>query len=276
MAPDGLDPCDLRLNRGDDAVRRLVTTRRPLFEFKIRRELAAHDLETVEGRVAALRASAPVVAGIRDQALGVGYVRNLAGWLGMDPGEVSRAVASARGSQRSHTEPPQAREDGGEAPPANAPDLMKLPTDPATRLERDALMAILQHPDAIGADLARRAAAVAFVDNTLAVVRDAIATSIEHIDSPGWLARVAAEVPAPFETLVKQLGVAPIPEREELMAAYCTGVATALVDRDLLRQKRDLLGTMQRIDSIAEPERYSQVQRDLVRVEAERRALRDE
>jgi DNA primase len=53
-------------------------------------------------------------------------------------------------------------------------------------------------------------------------------------------------------------------------------VSAALVDRDLLRQKRDLLGTMQRIDSVAEPERYAQVQRDLVRVEAERRALRDE
>ncbi len=276
VAPDGLDPCDLRLNRGDDAVRRLVKTRRPLFEFKIRRELAGHDLETVEGRVAALRASAPVVAGIRDQALGVGYVRNLAGWLGMDPSEVSRAVSSARGAQRASVDTAPQRVDDGGSSPASAPDLMKLPTDPATRLERDALMAILQHPDAVGAELVRRASAVSFVDNTLAVVRDAIATSLEHVDSPGWLARIAAEVPAPFETLVKQLGVAPIPEREELMAVYCTGVAAALVDRDLLRQKRDLLGAMQRVDSAADPERFAQVQRDLVRVEAERRALRDE
>ncbi len=94
---------------------------------------------------------------------------------------------------------------------------MRLATAPATRLERDALMAILQYPGEVGADLVRRASAVAFVDNTLAVIRDAIATSIEHVSSPDWLARVAAEVPAPFETLVKQLGVAPIPERDELM-----------------------------------------------------------
>lgn len=272
VAPDGLDPCDLRLHRGDDAVRRLITTRRPLFEFKIRRELASHDLETVEGRVSALRAAAPVVAGIRDQALGVGYVRNLAGWLGMDPGEVSRAVASARGTNRGAA----ATETLTAAPPETVPDLMRLPTDPATRLERDALMAILQYPAEVGADLVRRASAVAFVDNTLAVIRDAIATSIEHVSSPDWLARVAAEVPAPFETLVKQLGVAPIPERAELMGVYCTGVTAALIDRDLLRQKRDLLGAMQRLDATAEPERYAQVQRDLVRVEAERRALRDE
>ena len=274
VAPDGLDPCDLRLNRGDDAVRRLVKTRRPLFEFKIRRELAAHDLETVEGRVAALRAAAPVVASIRDQALSVGYVRNLAGWLGMDPGEVGRAVASVRGASARASEPD--RSSVQEQPAAEALDLRKLPTDPATRLERDALMAMLQYPSEVGADLVRRASSVDFVDNTLSVVRDAIATSIEHVASPDWLSRVAAEVPAPFETLVKQLGVAPIPERAELIGVYCRGVSAALVDRDLLRQKRDLLGTMQRIDSVAQPERYAQVQRDLVRVEAERRALRDE
>ncbi|MEJ1231333.1 MAG: hypothetical protein WDM88_12950 [Galbitalea sp.] len=98
VAPDGLDPCDLRLNRGDDAVRALIRQRRPMFEFMIRRHLDAHDLETVEGRVGALREAAPVVAGIRDQAMSGEYVRSLAGWLGMDPSDVSRAVASARRS----------------------------------------------------------------------------------------------------------------------------------------------------------------------------------
>src|SRR5690606_18047890 len=64
VAPDGLDPCDLRLKRGDDAVRRMIQGKKPMFEFMVRRRLAGHDLETVEGRVAALRAAAPVVAGI--------------------------------------------------------------------------------------------------------------------------------------------------------------------------------------------------------------------
>ncbi len=293
VAPDNLDPCDLRLNRGDDAVRRLIKTRKPMFEFMIRRVLAAHDLETVEGRVAALRGAAPVVAGIRDRALAVGYVRNLAGWLGMEPGEVQRAVtaassgsvprASSTDARGSETRSSDARRDEPllTAPPApDAPDLMRLPTDPATRLERDALMAILQYPDHVGADLIRRAAQVAFVDNTLAVVRDAIATTVGVASDPAasadWLSRVAGEVPPPFATLVKQLGVAPIPEREELIATYCRGVTTSLIDRDLLRQKRDLLGAMQRIDAASDPERYGQVQRDLVRIESERRALRDE
>ncbi|MGX5680247.1 DNA primase [Schumannella luteola] len=274
VAPDGLDPCDLRLEKGDDAVRRLIRTRKPMFEFMVRRVLAGYDLETVEGRVAALRASAPVVAGIRDQALSIGYVRNLAGWLGMDPGEVQRAVAAQRGPAPAR--PTDSREPMTPPEQAGAPNLMSLPTDPTTRLERDAIMALLQYPTQVGPDLAQRAVGVSFSDGTLSVVRDAIATTIEHLESSDWVARVAAEVPAPYSTLVTQLSVAPIPERPELMATYCRGVASALIDRDLLRQKRELLGTMQRTDAAADPERYAQVQRDLVRVEAERRALREE
>lgn len=276
VAPDGLDPCDLRLNRGDDAVRRLIRTRKPMFEFMIRRVLAGHDLETVEGRVAALRAAAPVVAGIRDQSLAIGYVRNLAGWLGMDPSEVQRAVTQHRGSAPSRPSPDAAEPLPSASDSAGSPSLMALPTDPNTRLERDALMAILQYPTEVGAELIARAVRVTFSDQTLSVVRDAVATSLDHVGAPDWVAHISEEVPGPFATLVTQLGVAPIPERPELIATYCRGVASALIDRDLLRQKRELLGTMQRIDASGDAERYAQVQRDLVRVEAERRALREE
>ena len=271
VAPDGLDPCDLRLNRGDDAVRRLISTRKPMFEFMIRRQLASHNLETVEGRVAALRASAPVVAGIRDPSLMDGYVRNLGGWLGLDPAEVGRAVKSARSGV-------QAEERNATPEPVleTGPSIMDLPTDPNTRLERDALMAILQHPTDVGADLVGQASRVAFSDNTLAVIRDAIATNLEFVEADGWVARIAADVPSRFETLVKQLAVAPIPERQEKIAAYCRSVAMDIVNRELLRRKKDLLGALQRLDSAADPERYTQLQRELMAVENERRTLRNE
>jgi len=271
VAPDGLDPCDLRLNRGDDAVRRLITTRKPMFEFMIRRVLDAHNLTTVEGRVAALRATAPVVAGIRDGALEDGYVRQTAQWLGLDMDEVRRAVASARSSASSDAKAGESAENSLES----TLSLMHLPTDPTTRLERDALMAMLQYPVDVGLDFIRRGANVTFTDNTLAVVGDAIATSAEHWEAPDWLARVSDEVPLPFASLVKQLGVAPIPERPELIGAYCKDVVAGLIDRDLLREKKDLLGSLQRTDATAEAEKYGQIQRDLVRVEGERRALRE-
>ena len=137
-------------------------------------------------------------------------------------------------------------------------------------------MAILQYPAEVGRELVSRAVEVVFSDATLGVVRDAVATSLDRLESPEWVAAVTAEVPAPFASLVTQLSVAPIPERAEAIAVYCHGIVSALVDRDLLRRKRELLGTMQRLDAAAEPERFADVQRELVRVEAERRALRPE
>ena len=313
VAPEGLDPCDLRLRRGDDAVRRLVSTKRPMFEFMIRRTLEGHDLETVEGRVAALRASAPVVAGIRDQSLTQGYVRTVAGWLGLDPSEVQVAVdAAARSTastpaleQRSGsggaTRSGEASGSGGAAatslqpvggsgamsitslppvaaePAPSAPSLLDLPPDLTTRQERDAVMAILQQPTVVGADLVARAVGVTLTTPSLAVVKDAIAVSLDHLDDPRWLDVVLEQTPEWYAPLVKELAVAPLPEREgREITTYCQGIVRSLVERDLLRRKAELMGQLMRTDARADPERHRELQRVLVEVEAERRSVRTE
>jgi DNA primase len=278
VAPEGLDPCDLRLNRGDDAVRRLIKTRQPMFEFMIRRTLDSHDLETVEGRVAALRAAAPVVAGIRDQSLSVGYTRNLGKWLGMDPSEVARAVSSARSaSSRPAAEQPR-RELSEPTPEPQVAELSitDLPVDQPTRQERDALMAILQYPSDVGRDLVSRVARVRFTNSTLAVIRDAVATSIDTLETPEWMATVASEVPESFRTLMQQLAVAPIPSRPDRIPLYCVRLASDLIDRDLLQRKAEVLGALQRTDIVAAPEKYRELQRESLEIETERRRLRDE
>ncbi|WP_157002678.1 DNA primase [Agromyces laixinhei] len=280
VAPDGLDPCDLRLARGDAAVRTLVESRTPMFEFVIRHTLARYDLETVEGRVAALRAAAPVVAEIRDPAMRPGYTRELARMLGVELGEVTRAVRSA--SSR-----PKPGEAGGGRPAASAtaatetPDaperpfsITQLPSDPATRLERDALQVMVQYPDALGTDLLRHAVDCRFGNPSLAVIRDGIASVLASSDPHVSVDRVIAEVPAPFAGLVHQLAVAPVPQRSEAeLAVYVQGVAGALIDRELLRQKSELLGRLQRTDR-ADTAAFATLQRALVEIETERRALR--
>jgi DNA primase len=80
---DGLDPCDLRLEQGDEAVRDLVAQRLPVFEFAIRSELAKHNLDTNEGRLAALDAAAGIIARIKDRGLRDRYAVSLDRWLGM-------------------------------------------------------------------------------------------------------------------------------------------------------------------------------------------------
>ncbi len=289
VGPEGLDPCDLRLTRGDDAVRRMIQGKKPMFEFAIKQILADHDLDTVEGRVAALRAAAPVVADIRDPSLRPGYARELAGWLGMDLTEVGRAVQTAGrsmpadGADRSGGSPQGRHAQGGHGPEDEGGDasrsmsLMDLPTDLATRLERDALMAMLQHPELVGNDLVMRAAQVTFVNESLAVVRDGVIGSMDALGGADWLSRVALEVPESFATLVKQLGVAPLPNRGDAdkLAVYVKGVTAELVGRDLLRRKADLIGRLQRTDATHDRERYQEIQRELMQVEAERRALRE-
>lgn len=292
VAPDGLDPCDLRLKRGDEAIRRLVDERKPMFEFMIRRALAAFDLDTVEGRVGAVRSAAPVLAGIRDSALHSGYIRSVAGWIGVDPKDVVGAVAATRKSgtsrpadQRDAIRQNQRPHDSGqpgdvvmrgssESPAERGPSITQLPTDPLTRLERDALMAILQHPEDVGRELVMRLALVAFSNPTLQVVRDGIAASMDEFSSPKWISRIAEEVPSIFAGIVNQLVVAPIPEKSgRELSLYCSGVVSSLIGRDLLAKKAELLGRLQRTDAAAEPDRYRELQRELMSVESERRTL---
>jgi DNA primase len=283
VAPGGLDPCDLRIARGDAAVRSLVETRTPMFEFVIRHTLARHDLETVEGRVAALRAAAPIVAEIRDPALRPGYTRELARMLGVDLAEVTRAVrtapARAKGSGEQGSPAAGSRPAGGPGEPAaDAPtrpfSITDLPNDPSTRLERDALQAMLQYPDAVGADLLRHAVDSRFGNASLAVVRDGIASVLASSDPSLRVDRVVEEVPAPFAGVVRQLAVAPVPQRSEgELAVYVRGIVAALIDRELLRQKSELLGRLQRTDP-ADTDAYATLQRALVDLETERRALR--
>ena len=152
VQPDGLDPCDLRMARGDAAVRDLVDSGVLLFEFVIRARLAEHNLDTPEGQVSALRAAAPVVAGIRDDALRQGYGRQLSGWLGLEENlvraEIRRAAprreqAAVNGAARA----PQQQQQRPQQQPPVAPRIPQAAVPVAEQVrQREALKVALQHP----------------------------------------------------------------------------------------------------------------------------------
>ncbi|NMX11532.1 DNA primase [Mobiluncus mulieris] len=183
VAGEGLDPCDLRMRRGPGAVRDLVDSRRPLFEFVLKTIIGGFDLDNSEGRVAALRAAAPIAAEIRDRALRQEYVSRLAGWLGVNSREAWETVNAAGQWLRSRSQEARgaglSRGSGGsngygggsvgggfmsrEGNPGgtgNAPALLPVmppvrldpgvDTDPVWRLERDALVAALHFPALTG------------------------------------------------------------------------------------------------------------------------------
>ena len=189
IEPHGLDPCDLRLEEGNDGIPRLLERRKPLFEFVIRTSLSHVDLDTAEGRIQGLRAAAPVVAGIRDRALRREYARRLAGWLGLPEPEVLQSVRSAerRGGPDAAARPGA----GGAGPEAVPAVTAALPAvnDRVTALERQVLAVMVQHPlVALDAD-ADSIEAAAFADP---VHRAAF----EAIEAAGGTAGVKEEISA--------------------------------------------------------------------------------
>ncbi|MFF9348240.1 DNA primase [Streptomyces sp. NPDC014734] len=171
IAPDNMDPCDLRLARGDEAVRDLVEPRTPLFEFALRQIVGRYDLETPAGRGAALDEAAPVVARIKNSSSQHEVAVQLAGMLGiLDTQFVVKRVAQLarwardRGDRGDRRGPgPGASRGGARHEQVRAPGPPSGPAlhlrSPAHRTERELLKLALQRPelvspafDAYGAD----------------------------------------------------------------------------------------------------------------------------
>ncbi len=111
ITPGGMDPCELRISEGDAAVQRLIDGRTPLFAFALRSIVARYNLDTDEGRVAAVDAAVPVVAAIKNQALRDRYAIRLIGMAGMaSQAEEQSIIRRVRALAR-------ARANGAAAPP---------------------------------------------------------------------------------------------------------------------------------------------------------------
>ncbi|NYE20530.1 DNA primase [Microbacterium immunditiarum] len=254
VAPDGLDPCDLRLERGDAAVRALMETKAPMFEFVIDRRLAGFDLATVEGRAGALRAAAPIVAEIRDPALRPGYARVLARRLGLELGEVTQAVERARRGGGGRPDAPTPGRPQRGAPQAEASDepvvrvtMASLPRAADVVLERDALMGFLQFGHRIDAGLRTQALALPFRHPALEAVRQAVAAASD-VERPGWAADAVSNVREPFRSLAAELLAADFPAlTDEAAVASTADLARRLILRSLQREKTELLGAIQRV-----------------------------
>jgi DNA primase len=299
VEPTGADPCDLRQSKGDEAVHALVQSRRPLFEFAIRTTLKQFNLDTVEGRVQGLKASVPVVAAIRDASTRTGYCQALTGWLGMpDPNEVLRMVTAAvkRGDQGGpaasgprtaagpRTSPGPTRAGGpgvaagptsGAVPSFNRPD----PRDPVASMERQALEVALQEPALLAGGVWDRFSAARFATPAFQAVHDAMrATGVALTSDPvRWVEHVMHEVPEPLRPLVSELAVVPLPaSTEEAVQKYCRDILSRLFELQITRIKADKMGQLQRLDPAADPETYQRLNRELMMLEMERRALRSD
>ncbi|WP_308493843.1 DNA primase [Microbacterium terrisoli] len=277
VAPDNLDPCDLRLQRGDGAVRALMDAKAPMFEFVIDQRIAGFDLATVEGRIGGLRAAAPIVAELRDPILRREYERVLARRLGMDTGEVHGAVTSAaRAEQRSEKDAAAPRAVAAQAA-ASTPEpelrvtLATLPRSAEVALERDAMMGFLQYGHRIDPELRRRALELPMRHAGLDAVRQSVA-AVEDLSRTGWAADAVSAVREPYRSLAAELLTGPFPARDDDHATVSAqDLARRLVTRSIDSRKRELLGAIQRVP--AESEQGRAVRLELRELDAERQRL---
>jgi DNA primase len=265
VSPDDMDPCELRLAKGDVAVRDLVARREPLFAFALRSVLSRFDLDTAEGRVAALRASAPLVAKIKDRALQPEYGRKLAGDLGMEIETVQRFVAQAARGEAA----------GGAAPRrAVEPDV----DGPQRMVEREALKLALQYPVLAG-PMFDEIDAGAYVHPVHAALRAAIteaggaATAANGVSWVDSVRDCCADLAA--KALVAELAVEPLHLDGEPDPRYVTITLTRLQLPAVARRIADLKSKLQRLNPVTHVDEHLRLFGELVSLEQHGRALRN-
>lgn len=284
IEPTGLDPCELRQLHGPEAVRDLVARRVPLFEFAIRSTVDSHDLDTAEGRVAALRAAAPIVARIRDRALRPEYARLLGGWIGLDSKAVTDAVAAAaRGVQQ-----PTGANPGDDAVPVvdvrqsvprlSRPDL----ADPAVQVEREALKCVLQLPHHVAAWYSSVEDEAFPTPLHLAVHRAVVAAGGPSAATSAheWVAMVQQACPDDsVRAYVREVTIDPLRTAaadDDALRNYGCAVIARLLEMDATRRIAELKGRLQRTNPETAEAEYGRMFADLLSLEQYRRGLREQ
>jgi DNA primase len=265
VSPDNMDPCELRLAKGDLAVRDMIAGREPLVDFALRHTISRFDLDTVEGRVEAMRKAAPLVAKIKDREKRPEYARKLAGDLGMDLEPVQRAVNDAmRGASADAERPAAARS-------AEAPQRL---------VERESLKLALQEPvlagpmfDVVGAE--------DYGDGIYRAIRAAIAEAggASSVSSGGvvWIEKVRdACDDLAGKGLISELSVEPLRVDGVVDPRYVQVTLARLQVGSVTTRIRDLKSKVQRLNPVAHKDDYLALAGELFSLEQQARALRDQ
>lgn len=274
IAPDGMDPCELRLAKGDEAVADLVEPRTPLFEFALRQIVSRYDLDTSGGRAAALDEAAPIVARIKNSGAQHEVAVELAGLLGiLDTQFVVRRVAQLarwardRGGRGPQQDRPRGADQQWAAAPrtANSGPALTL-RNPVYAAERELLKLALQRPelvspafDAYGVD--------EFTAPPYAAVRQTIAEAggaeLGVSDPQEYLVRVREAAPDDtVRAMVTELAVEPI-LRRTVDETYAGTVLVQIRRRAVERRIHDIEFQMTRLSAGGDPARLAAVQNEM-------------
>lgn len=272
VGPDGLDPSDLRVQKGDEAVLQMIDNKKPIYEFAIKQKMKNFSLESVEGRVGAARAAAAVIATIRDSALRSVYVRELANWVNLDLSEVNQLVERAIKEKVVSAVAPLRQEQPQETPvEANfqAPDLK----DPVVRFERQLLEVLVQHPTLVSKETMLELLSGDYLAGVHAAVAGGLLKSLDAISSVNWLPTIAEALDPSLHQTLRSLAATELPAgNEQELARYVGGVVNSGFINLLTRQKLSMQAVLRQLDP-SDTGKIAEIQRELVAIEERRRKL---
>ena len=287
---DGLDPCDVRLAHGDAAVRDLIARRVPLYEFAIRSLLDEYDLDTAEGRIAALDGAAQFIARIKDDGLRKVYAGRVDRWLGLnDPELILRRIAGhlpkraprAGGSRRA-TGPSREQETGNGHHGPFGKNINEHPydlADPVVQLERQALQLAVQRPALCGPEfdaLGPGAFTVPAHRAVYALIAECGGTAASSGSPRQWATRLQEEAPNDrAQAFVTGLAVEPLVITGEPDARYADTTLARIGELCVSREIAVVKSRLQRMNPLEEQAKYNRMYGDLIALETRRRALID-
>ncbi|GAA0588556.1 DNA primase [Kribbella sandramycini] len=279
VEPDGLDPCDLRLQKGDAAVRELIGRRVPLYRFVLGNVLGKYDLDRADTRIDALREAARLVVSIRDKSKVDAFTRELAGQLGMEVDqvrpEVHRAASRPAPQPQANGRPPVTV--STEAPPAPPRADVPSPRDQRFVIEWDVLKVAMQHPALVGVAF-DELDDHDFTHPWLVAIRAAMAKAGgPSAAAPGeaWVVAVREAVGNdPAAAVVGALAVDPLRLGREPDEQYALALLARLQELTCARRIADLKSKLQRTNPIDKADDYNRMFGELIALEAYRADLR--
>ncbi|HHW15634.1 MAG TPA: DNA primase [Firmicutes bacterium] len=247
--PAGEDPDSFLRNRGAEEFARRLAAAEPLLDYKLGVIARRYDLTTLEGKVEAVRAMVPVLAGIESAVAREEYLPRVAATLGVSVGALEEELARL-GRRRGDV--------GRNIFPRRVKNNRELAGVSAAGLpeERDVVKLLLLHPETAGtfarevaleglnnqalreiaASVLEAAAAGRAVD--LAALADGLPEEAGHLLSELWLAddpHLRAVDPVTFFHRYRQR------RREEALEGYEGRIEAAAAAGDLNRLNRLLI-----------------------------------
>jgi len=271
IGPEGLDPCDLRKDRGDSAIVDMISKKRPLLEFAIERSISKFDLSSREGQVAAVRAVIPILVEIQDAHLRSSYEKHLSELTLVDRSVVNQLVSdAAKGVRREAVAPKLEAKHSSENSSEGLPPINL--NDPINRRERWLLEVAAQVPEALDPDSMKRIFRSYFSAPRHAEIAKAVFAAF---GDPSLIETVSKSLSPELASLWREIVLTPLPVMKDGdRVAYAQGVVRSALVTTIEFEKQILIQGLTQAKAAKNDKQADQIAQKLVELDSELITLR--